>query len=422
MPRARFFLLQQRGGQRTALRVLLACLVCQMGLGLGGYVFAVFLKPVVTDLGWSRAAFSWAGGPFLLAMALASPVVGAVTERVGARRVFSTGIALVAAALVLFSYMQALWHFYLIGFLLGAATTCLGDIPAGAVVSRWFERNRGLALGLVYIGSNIGGAIVPIAATELAAEGSWRFALRVLAFGGLAVILPAAALVREPHQPDGSNRSDRSNRLDDLDDAGRSGDLSLGEAMRTPSFWILAGVLFSFYFYYVGINHHLVAFLSDSGFTDAEAGRRFGYAVAIGIAGKIGMGLFADRIPIRRAIVVNFALMAIGSFLLLHVARLPALLPVFLTLHGFTVAAENVILPLVIADCFGVRHLARIYGAIMFVLLPGGTLGPVFAGYMFDTVGSYALAFAIFAALNVLAVGALLFLRPLRHNRTQLGL
>lgn len=419
MPRARFFPVAQRqlSENRTAIIVLFACLVCQMGLGLGGYIFAVFLKPVVADLGWSRTAFSWAGGPFLLAMALASPGVGALTERVGARLVFSCGIILVATALVLFSYMETLWHFYVIGFLLGAATTGLGDIPAGAVVSKWFIRNRGLALGIVYIGSNIGGSIVPIAATELAAIDSWRFALRVLAIGGLVIILPVAlGFVREADKPD---RSDKPDQSDMSDEAAQS--LTLAEAMRTRSFWILAAVLFTFYFYYVGINHHLVAFLSDSGFSDAEAARRFGYAVAIGIAGKLCMGLFADRIPIRGAIVVNFALMTLGSFLLLGVGRYPALLPVFLTLHGFTVAAENVVLPLVIVECFGVRHLARIYGVIMLMLLPGGTFGPVFAGYVFDNVGTYGIAFTSYAVMNVAAVLALLFLQPLRENRCRAG-
>jgi len=412
VPRARFFVVAQRrlSEHRTALVVLFACLICQMGLGLGGYIFAVFLKPVVTDLGWSRTAFSWAGGPFLLAMACASPGVGALTERIGARVVFSCGIILVATALMAFSFMESLWQFYLTGFLLGAATTGLGDIPAGAVVSKWFERNRGLALGVVYIGSNIGGSIVPVAAAELTAMDSWRFALRVLAIGGLVLILPfAAGVVRERRRTE----SDESQESDGSGDSG----LDLAEAMRTRSFWILAVVLFTFYFYYVGINHHLVAFLSDSGFSDAEAARRFGYAVAIGIAGKIGMGLFADRIPIRGAIVVNFALMAVGSFLLLFVGRAPQLLPLFLTIHGFTVAAENVVLPLVIVECFGIRHLARIYGVIMFMLLPGGTFGPVFAGHVFDTVGNYSIAFTTFAVLNVFAVFALMFLQPLARNR-----
>src|SRR4030095_5656121 len=86
-----------------------------------------------------------------------------------------------------------------------------------------------------------------------------------------------------------------------------------GEARRTPTFWLLGGVLFLFYFYYLGVNHHLVAFLSDAGFSDASAARQFSAAVAVGIAGKIGMGLVGDRLPARRAALLTFALMAAGS-------------------------------------------------------------------------------------------------------------
>jgi MFS family permease len=382
--------------------ILLACLVCQMGLGLGGYVFAVFLKPVAAEMGWSRTAFAAVGGPLLFAMALASPLVGRLTERLGARAVFATAITLVAAALIGLSHMQSLWQFYLLGLLLGVAITGLGDIPAGAVVSQWFGRQRGLALGLVYTGSNIGGAIVPLVATAVAAESSWRDALRVLAVGGWIVIAPFALLgVHERRDAAASG-----------EDTGDLTGMTLAEARRTASFWLLGGVLFLFYFYYLGVNQHLVAFLSDAGFSDASAARQFSAAVAVGIAGKIGMGLVGDRLPARRAALLTFALMAAGSFALLAVGRVPALLPVFLSVHGFTVAAENVMLPLVVVECFGVRHLAQVYGALMLALLPGGLAGPTFAGWVYDRLGSYWPAFVVFAVANVVAVAALAALRP----------
>ncbi len=384
--------------------VLASCLVCQMGLGLGGYVFAVFLKPVVTEMGWSRTAFAAVGGPLLLAMALASPLVGGLTERLGARAVFAGGITGVAVALIGLSHVQDLWQFYLLGFLLGVAVTGLGDIPAGAVVSQWFGTQRGLALGLAYVGSNIGGALVPLIATAVAASSSWRTALRVLALGGWVVILPFALFgVRERRAPAGARGAAA---------AEDGGGATLGDALRTPAFWLLAVTLFLFYFYYLGVNNHLVAFLSDAGFSDAAAARQFSAAVAVGIAGKIGMGLVGDRIPARRAAVLTFVLMAAGSLALLAVGRVPALLPVFLVVHGFTVAAENVIVPLVVIECFGVRHLARIYGALMLALLPGGLAGPTFAGWVFDRTGTYGPAFAAFAVGNALAVMCLAALRP----------
>jgi MFS family permease len=380
--------------ERSVSTVVAACLVCQMGLGLGGYIFAVFLKPIVAELGWSRTAFAGSGGPFLLAMSLASPLAGAATERLGARVVFSTAITIVAAALVGLSYMESLWQFYALGLVLGAATTGLGDIPVGAVVSRVVREGRGLALGLVYIGSNIGGTVVPVVASTIAEASSWRVALRVLAVAGWMVIFPVARW-GVPAALDGP-RDEPTERADGL---------GLADAMRTPSFWMLACALFVFYFYYLGVNNHLVAFLSDQGFTNAEAARRFGWAVAVGIAGKLVVGRLADATSVRRTTLATFGLVTIASVMLLGVGRAPGLLPVFLTVHGFAVAAENVVLPLTVAACFGTAHLARIYGALMMVLLPGGVLGPTFAAWMFDTGRGYWVAFAVFAACNVVALG-----------------
>lgn len=381
-----------------------------MGLGLGGYVFAVFLKPVALEMGWSRTAFAGVGGPLLLGMALASPLVGALTARVGARAVFAGSITLVAVALLGLSAMGALWQFYLLGFALGAAVTGLGDVPAGTVVAQWFGRCRGLALGLAFVGSNLGGALVPIVATAVAARSSWRTALQVLAVGGWLLIVPFALLgIRERHE---------ARETPDADGAGyAAGALTLSAAGRTPAFWLLATVLFLFYFYYLGVNNHLVAFLSDAGLSDAAAARGFGAAVAVGIAGKLTMGLAVDRLPVRRAAVATFALMALGSLALLLVDRLPVLLLPFLLVHGFTVAAENVLLPLLVVDCFGVRHLARIYGTLMLALLPGGAAGPLFAGWIFDREGAYRPAFAVFAVGNWLAVIALAALPTPRRGR-----
>jgi MFS family permease len=238
----------------------------------------------------------------------------------------------------------------------------------------------------------------------------------VLAAAGCLLVLPfALGLVRD--RPRGAEAAAREDDRLAAEAAARG--LTLAEARRTASFWILAGVLFAFYFYYLGVNYHLVAYLTDAGFSPAAAALQFSFAIAVGILGKIGMGLVADRVPARRAIVLTFALMTAGSFVLLALERAPALRVVFLTLHGVTVAAENVVLPLVVAECFGIRHMARIYGAIMLALLPGGMCGAVFAGWVFDTSGSYRLAFTTFAALNLAAVAALGALRPLgaEHGR-----
>jgi MFS family permease len=385
-----------------ARRAVLGALVCQMGLGLGGYVLAAFLRPIVAELGWSRAAFSVSTLPFLLGMSLASPLVGAMTDRIGPRRVFAAGIVVVAVALGGLSGMQTLTQFYAWGFVLGLGVTGLGDIPAGTVVTRHVRGHGGLALGIAYIGSNIGGALVPLIAAAVTEAASWRVALQVLAALGLVVILPAALWI----VPDGRGPDDR----DAAADAGEPPGRTLAEARGTRAFWVLGAVLFSFYFYYVGINHHLIAYLTDEGFTDAAAARRFSFVVAIGIAGKLGIGAIADRVGLRRAVLLTFGILTAASWLLLILGDVPTLLPVYLVAHGFTVAAENVLLPLAVTACFGPRHLPAIYGALMLALLPGGVLGPYLSGLSFDRLGTYQPAFTAFAVGNLLAFLALMTL------------
>ena len=391
--------------------VLLGCLVCQMGLGFS-YVFTTFLKPIVAELGWTRTSFSAAGGPLLLSMALAAPLIGNLTDRFGPRRVLTLSTLLLAASLASFGAMQSLSHFYATSLLFGLALTGLGDIPVGAVAARWFEKSRGLVLGVVYVGSNIGGSLVPIAATAIAARASWRVALVVLGGAALAAILPFALfVVREP-RPD--ERPGEAARAAGVAQPGlpvlEAPSLDLAAALRTRTFWILAVALFAFYFYYLGVINHLIAFLSDSGFSDPAAARRFGGAVAVGIVGKLAIGALADRIPIKAALLANFALVALASALLLFVGE-PGVLLAFLIVHGFAVAAENVLLPLIVVECFGVAHMAQIYGALMFALLPGGALGPIFAGRMYDTLGSYQLAFTTFAVLNAASLALLCLVR-----------
>jgi MFS family permease len=184
------------------------------------------------------------------------------------------------------------------------------------------------------------------------------------------------------------------------------GDLDLRAALRTRTFWILAVVLFSFYFYYLAVNQHLIAYLSDIGFSNARAAASLSFAVALGILAKLGMGLLADRIAIERAAMLNFGLLTAASVLLLGAAT-PRVLTLFLIAHGFATAAENVLLPMLVAQSFGVTHMAKIYGALMVALLPGGVLGPVFAGAVFDSTGNYTTAFTAFAALNMIGLLAL---------------
>ena len=191
--------------------------------------------------------------------------------------------------------------------------------------------------------------------------------------------------------------------------------MNLKQAAKTRSFWILTFTLFSFFFYFIAILEHLVLFLTDSGLASSEARAWFSNAILLGLASKVLLGWFADRLHQKATILLDYSLLAFSSLLLLALPN-AVLLPGFILSYGFATAARDVAYPLIINHCFGVRYMAQIYGGLMLALIPGGALGPIFAAAVHDEFGSYAHAFQAFAGLNIAAVLALCFLRNERDT------
>jgi MFS family permease len=391
-----------------ALFVVLGALLCQMGLGFS-YVLGPLAGDIQAEFGWTRAMYSSARAPQLFVIAAMSPVVGALAVRFGARAVLASGTVALGFAFLLLGAMQQLWQMYALVMLLGISVTALGDIAVGQLVTRWIDRGRGLALGIVYSGSNLGGWLIVPFAVGVASRSSWREACAALGAGALLLMLPAAlVLICEPKNT--RRGSDATASPARPLPVGSDLDLDLAAALRTRSFWILAAALFSFFFYFLGVLDFLVLFLTDGGLPKHEASLYFSHGLGIGIAAKLVLGLIADRIPHKAALLLDYGLLALSSLLLI---ALPDAAPIwgFVVCFAFSTAARDVVYPLIIADCFGTRHIAEIYGALMLTLAPGGALGPIFAALVHDRFGDYRLAFYCFALLNLLTLGALCLVR-----------
>lgn len=393
-----------------AAAVVLGALVCQLGLGFG-YTLGALMPPILEEFGWSRAQWSAARLPQLALMSLASAPVGVLAARWGSRRVLLGSVVALGVTFGLLSRMQGLASYYALVGVMGLALVGVGDIAAGQAVMNWVERGRGLALGLVYTGSNLGGWIFIRLAARLAEQGGWRQAFVGLALVALVGMLPVAALtVRERPAPATGADAPPGAAIDEPDALG------LRAAARTPTFWILFFSLFTFFFYFLGMLDHFVAFLTDSGMTLAEAGAKFSNAVGLGMASKVAFGLVADRLAPKTAVLVDYGLLAASSLLLLALPAEP-FLAVYVATWGFAAAARDVVTPLIVSHCFGARTMAEVYGGLMFTLVLGGVAGPLFAGAVHDRLGTYDVAFATFAVLNVAAVVALLFVRDERPRR-----
>ncbi len=394
--------------------VVLGCLACQLALGFG-YVYSTLLKAITEDLELSRAAFASARIPLLFAMAAVSPLLGWLIVRVGARPVLAGASLMILPTFVWLSRAQSLWHFYTGNVMLGLLTTGLGDITVGTVVSQWLRKARGFALGIVYTGSNLGAIVFVQIATHLAIRQSWREAFLAVGVLGAAVVVPFALF---------AVRDRRAGELPASEHAaggapepgGAAADLTAREALRTRSFWILFVALFSFFLYFLAILEHFVAALTDQGLSHEAAAGWYSFAIGMGLVSKVAMGLLADRVTPRLAFLADFGLLTLSSLLLLAVPA-PGFLQAFAAVFGFAYAARDVVYPLIIAECFGVRYLPTIYGLLMVVLAPAGSLGGILAGWSFDRLGSYDVAFQGFAALNLLVFASLFWLRTEKGRR-----
>ena len=387
--------------------MVLGALACQLGLGFG-YIFGPLAEDILGEFGWTRAEFSFARTPQLFTTAITSPFVGAVVVRYGARGVLVSACFVLGASFALLSQMQSLLQYYVFISIMGLAVTGLGDITVGAVVSQWVTRNRGLALGVVYTGSNLGGFVLTRVANAIAVESGWREALLTIGVLGALVILPFALFaVRAP-------RGGERPRVEARGGAEQPGDLDLPAALRTRSFWLLAGGLFTFFFYFLGMLEHLVLFLRGEGIPREQATDYFSYAIGLGIGSKLLGGWLADRLPRRVTLLIDFGLLAFSSVVLLALPH-AWLIWVFVVSYSFATAARDVVYPLIIQYSFGVRYMPSVYGAMMLALLPGGALGPLFAGAVYDRTGSYDVAFATYALLNTLAFAALFLVRDERR-------
>lgn len=414
--RERFAQTELRG---RAFWVVIGCLVCQMGLGLT-YVKSGLSADLIEALGLTRAQFSGANTPQLAVQSLASPLAGFLTVRYGAKPVLTASAILFALVFVGFSQVESVAGFYfaIAGVGLGAAG--MGDVSVGHVVAQWFRRHRGLALGIAYAGSNLGGSAMVWLTGAVTARADFRTALLAVAIFSLFVLLPAAFfLVRDREGErvevagDGAHAEEAPSSASAADETS----LDLRAALRTRTFWILTTTLFAFFFYFNGILDHFVLILTDAGVSHEEAATRLSQTIGLGIVSKIVGGYLADRVSQEHAILYDYGLLGLSSVVLLFLPN-AVVLPVFVLSYGFSQAARDVVWPLAVERCFGARHLGSIYGAMTLALLPGAALGPLAAAALRDALGDYRMAFVLFIAINAAALAALFFVRDERGRRT----
>jgi MFS family permease len=391
-------------------------LILLITVGTALYTPPVFLVPLQEHFGWSRAAISTAGAIAALTTGVMSPLVGVWTDRYGARMVMAGGALAMGCGFALYSAMTELWHFYAISVLAALGTACVAWLPNQALVSGWFSRKRGLAMGIALAGIGFGGlGMSPLAAALISRLG-WRTTYLTLAALVLFLVVTVIlAVVRNRPaelglRPDGDPEPPGPPGEEVVSAGPGAAGLTVAESVRTRAVWVLMVANLLMIFGTMSVIGHLVALLRDAGFEGQAAATSLGLAIGVSVIGRLGFGPLADRFEKRAIMIFTGILLAAAVACLLRVGS-PAAVPAFVILFGLGLGGSAVLLPLLVGECFGLLSFGAILGMIMISATVGAAIGPVLTGRIFDVTGSYQSALILHIVALVTGAFVLMFLR-----------
>jgi len=367
-------------------------------------VFGLFLIPISSEFDWSRAAVSFVLFIIAVTGAISYPIVGRLIDRYGARPVILTGNVLFAASVASVSLVEASrFQFYFVYALIGISAAIPSSVMFTKVIAGWFDRRRGLFLGIAGgLGNGVGAALSPLFVFALISSYGWRAGFQGIGAAIILIGFPVLyLLLRDP--PRDVSRS-AAEHLE------KTAGLTLAEALKTPTFWIILAAIALGAGCMTAIFAHVVPMLVDRGIPAGKATTVLATFSLVTAGWQIGMGYMLDRIP-RPWIAAPFYLLALTGLVLLESTSSYPLLLLSAVLMGLGLGTEYGILPYFLSRYFGTRHYGAISGSMYGVIVLTQGLTPFLMDLVFDITGTYDPA--IIAICIGLAAGAVLITRLL---------
>src|SRR6516225_3844813 len=346
-----------------------------------GFTFGVFLKPIIADTGWHRSTASFALSVGGILGAIAVPVLGRMMDRWSIRRVALPGIVIYTIFLCLMGVAPATLLIFTVMFALAEMTSAI-QTPLGyaKAISAWFDRRRGLALGIAMSGVGLGAFVVPQLAERLIERVGWRGAYVSLGLLTFAIAFPAVALwIREPRPGEGERGGAATIALP----LGHT----VREAASTARFWIAGGSVLPRRGRDHGSAAHIVPLLTDHGLSAASATAILAIFGLAKMSGRLLARFLVDRI-FAPYVATFFFLAPIAGFAFL--ASATGMLPAAgVVLMGMGLGTEIDLIAFLVTRYFGQRAFGQIYGYFFMIFALGSSFGRFLVGLIFDLAGSY---------------------------------
>lgn len=385
--------------------IVLACLLIQaIAAGSTTYLFSLFAGEVERSFETTRATVMLAATGHGIAMGLMAPRLGIWLDRYSIRRVVTISAAIMGAGFWVISFSPAVWGFVGIYTLLvpvGSATLTMLFAPM--LLSRWFFRHRGLAIGIAALGTQLGGLTLPPLVAHIIEIYDWRIAMRavgLLCAGGVA-LLAHLALVDRPSQrnlmPDGDESATPAQPITEIH-APSVDDGSLRAILRDRNFWLAALGMSIIIATFSVVLSNLSLLATDIGTTREDAALLISLFALVGMISSPLAGRLCDLIDIR-LMLAGILVVTMGAVGLFAGAESYGQLALATALIGFSGGAVSPFFGAMIGRLFELRLYGRVIGSMSFFSVTAAATAPVASGWLFDWTGTYRGAFLVLAVL-----------------------
>ena len=391
--------------------VVAAALLIDLLLAGVHFTFGIFFKPVSGEFGWTRAATSGAFTFYSIFHGALFILTGRISDRFGPRPMLVASGILFGLGFLLMSTISSIWQLYLYYGVLIAIGMSGGFVPLMSTVARWFVKRRGLMTGLVLGGGGVGQALLPPITTWLISTYRWRTAYVIVGVVVLILVIALAMFLRrDPSQvgqlPHGSQDVVGEGVVPSLPRG-----LTLRQAASTRQFWQYCLAIVLAQFGMGAMVVHAAPHGIDLGMSPAAAASVVTTLAGVGVGARVVLGAVVDRVGGKRVMASMCLLMALAFSGIATTGQVRGLY-LFAALTGLGFGGFVSSMSPLAAQLFGLTSHGVIFGVATFGATIGGGIGPLVAGAIFDSTGSYSTAFLLSAVLGLLAFAVVLFLKP----------
>ena len=348
------------------------------------------LKDAITL--WSTAVFAF--------------IAGIIIDRVGVRALMISGMFLLSATFYFYAQSDSLTDMYIIHIFQGMVLSMSGMVINVVLISKWFNDNRGLAIGVLLAGTSVGNGIFPQINTYLLtiSDGDWRQVMIWLALIPLAYIPVLFAFIKE--KPEDVAVKEDNQTSNDFKASSIEGGFTLQQTLRSANFWFLSVMAFCTFYSILAMIGHVFLMLDGEGYSPQISATGVSIIFIGGFIGKVISGKLAEMIGRKIVLVGGVAMMLLGSLLIVSSIfyKNPLLIWIGLTLYGTGWGGLYTLIQLLVADLFGLIAIGKIMGVINIIDTIGGGLGPIITAVIYDSTQNYLLPFLVISALLVIAL------------------